>query len=838
MRIGFRRATALTAITALAAAVSVTVPALPAAAAPTPATFNKNLQLKSSESAGEPSIRTDQFGRSFVIGPIGVGGGCKAFRVTHDGSSSQFLGFPDQTAGGGDCDWGIGPQETTVPATDNVLAFSSLSLANITVGKSDDGGTTFGPPNVAATQVAGDDRMWQAADPKLNGLGLADVFMTYHDVSLGEIELSVSLDGGQSYAQNSPLINFTQVPAAQVAGALAGNELGNIVAFRPKLGNGSLGPLTLYSIFQTPDSSADNANQGVASTANFNRVYAAVAHVPDPIAGPLTWNDYEIYHGPASSLGSSMARYNRIFPVIAVDSAGKLYAFWSDGNHIDYKVTTDPTNWDCPSNSAPDNQPGLHCTPFGQIANPIGVTTAIMPWAQAGSGGIADVVYYGAHGGSGSGPNPQDDPKNIWDVYFAQTADGGTSWTVSTASDHDIHLGPICIDGLACDTSTPRRNRTLLDFFQVSIDPTNGAADLSYTDDHATTGSSVLYFTRQCIGLSATTGLALVNDCKAPPPPPIPPKGTTCPGPQILDFAGDAPNNYPAGDGQNMKMLDILNAFFGTPDSAHLRVTLTLNNLSAPPPPLNFTSGIWTVYWQYKNATSSQWWFVQASNTGSSITYRDGIWDASGDTDTTVNASVPGSFNTGSNGTIVWTIPRTDVMNPTTGAKLTNTFANTGGAYLVNGTGVRFTHAADRGPDANYGADYFVGQTCQGGGGGGGGGGCREADGTGNVQGKNGGNANFQSDEDGCLDGDQNGEQVSDPGAKEDFRSTQVQSVQFDDSTGTMTVYGLGVSNGLPVSFLIVEQAATAATPAFYSIELSDGYVNSGNLTVGTITLR
>lgn len=53
-----------------------------------------------------------------------------------------------------------------------------------------------------------------------------------------------------------------------------------------------------------------------------------------------------------------------------------------------------------------------------------------------------------------------------------------------------------------------------------------------------------------------------------------------------------------------------------------------------------------------------------------------------------------------------------------------------------------------------------------------------------------------------------------------------------------MTVYGLGSSNGVPVSFMVVEQAATATTPAFYSIELSDGYVNSGNLTTGTITLH
>ena len=120
----------------------------------------------------------------------------------------------------------------------------------------------------------------------------------------------------------------------------------------------------------------------------------------------------------------------------------------------------------------------------------------------------------------------------------------------------------------------------------------------------------------------------------------------------------------------------------------------------------------------------------------------------------------------------------------------------------------------------------------------GGGGVCREGDGTGSVQGKQGGTASFRSDEDGCKDGDQNGEQFSDPRAKEDFRSTEVQSVQFDDSLGTMTVSGIGVSNGLPVLFLIVEQAATATTPALYSIELSDGYVNSASVTTGTITLH
>ena len=103
---------------------------------------------------------------------------------------------------------------------------------------------------------------------------------------------------------------------------------------------------------------------------------------------------------------------------------------------------------------------------------------------------------------------------------------------MTTASDHAIHKGPICIDGLACNLSNPQRDRTLLDFFQVSIDPTNGAADIAYADDHATPGTAVLYFTRQCTGSSATTGAALVNDCVVPPPPvPLPP----CDPPPLVD---------------------------------------------------------------------------------------------------------------------------------------------------------------------------------------------------------------------------------------------------------------------------------------------------------------
>src|SRR5438094_745264 len=591
MRISaIRRIVGVVAVAALGVLPLTLLGPAAAAAKPGSATFNPNLLLQGSTNTAEPSIRTDRFGRSFVIGPTGVPAGCKAWRVTHDGSSATYIGQPDHTAGGGDCDWAIGPQETSAtisPApTDDDLAYSSLSLANITTGKSDDGGNSFGPPNVYSQQVGGDDRMWMAADPRLNALGFANIFMTYHDVGgPQDIQLGVSIDGGFSYVQNAPIINNSDVPPEQWHGSGAGfvgdgNELGNIVARRTASG------LTLYSIFETPDSPADNTAQALAGTANYNRVYEAVGTVTADTAPPvISWRNYEIYHGP---LG---ARYDRIFPVTAVENAGRVYAFWSDGNHIDYKVDATGTGW------RPSKAPS-------RITNPSRVNTAIIPCAQAGAPGTA-----------------------------------------------------------------------------------------------------VVYFTRQCTGTSATTGSALVNDCVAPAPVPPPPQGTTCPGPQVVDYVGDAPNNYPGGDGSNIDNLDVVNAFFGTPSSSDVQVTLTIKDLVAPPPPVNLVSAFWTVYWTFSGTT----YFAQATSNGAVVTYSDGTF--SGGNFNTTNV-ITGSFNPGPDGTIVFTVPRADVGSPADGATLSSPFADSHGSVTIHGCGVYYTSAADRAPDSGFGANYVVGQVC------------------------------------------------------------------------------------------------------------------------------
>ena len=80
-----------------------------------------------------------------------------------------------------------------------------------------------------------------------------------------------------------------------------------------------------------------------------HRVYEAVGtvtDVPAPGAPVISWRNYEIYHGPCGAQASPcVTNYDRLFPITAVDGAGKVYAFWSDGYHILSKTDATGTGW-------------------------------------------------------------------------------------------------------------------------------------------------------------------------------------------------------------------------------------------------------------------------------------------------------------------------------------------------------------------------------------------------------------------------------------------------------------------------------------------------------------
>ena len=53
-----------------------------------------------------------------------------------------------------------------------------------------------------------------------------------------------------------------------------------------------------------------------------------------------------------------------------------------------------------------------------------------------------------------------------------------------------------------------------------------------------------------------------------------------------------------------------------------------------------------------------------------------------------------------------------------------------------------------------------------------------------------------------------------------------------------MTMIGMGTHNGLPVAFTMVAVDNGTLGPALFSLVLSDGYVITGTVVSGTVTIQ
>jgi hypothetical protein len=158
---------------------------------------------------------------------------------------------------------------------------------------------------------------------------------------------------------------------------------------------------------------------------------------------------------------------DNIFPSLAVDPAnGNVYATWSDQAHVYVSTSTDHgATWSK--------------TPTVVTASP--VATAVMPWIAARNGTV-DVVYYGTNVAG----NSNNETTASWNVYLAQSTNGGSSYTQTQVTSKPNHVGVICTGGISCAPGT----RNLLDLFEIAIDPANGKAGIIYTDDMLTKDSS------------------------------------------------------------------------------------------------------------------------------------------------------------------------------------------------------------------------------------------------------------------------------------------------------------------------------------------------------------
>jgi len=590
------RRTILAAALSGTAAAAVTV-ALPAVARPvTPApTFSRPMILAGG--GAEPSIRVPADGKSaaYVSAPTGLGSNFWRIVETHNRDHSVTFQQgpvmqPDLGTGGGDSEISVGDVTQQTPAGScSPIAYSGLHnidlLDNFTVATSTDCGKTFSLANPFATQNTLTDRQWQVFD------GAKTNFLIYHLVSTGQIVVSVSPDAGQHYVSYGAS-NANGIIEPQLLAASGGNQqVGNIIVNHGEPIKGVTNPVSgepvhaMYAIFGIADDAAVAAQSNVPGS-SYNGIDAV--YVGRSIDGGVTWKDTRVF----SVDPSTHRELNMLFPVVSADAHGNLYAAWSDTYKIEYAVSRDHgAHWSKPYQVNRDNR----AVAKGGADAPDAGKADVFPWIAAGSNGLLDVVWYHGQGGASTSNRIYRDPgdaKTHWTVAMAQLGSAASvkngapapkTLSYSDAITPVIHIGDICQNGTLCDLGVdnpvvPRKDRSLLDFFQVAVDR-EGRAHIALADNAAAPGQSISAYTVQLTGVSLTTGRPLKRLAVKYP------KLTCAPDATFTDPADDANEILVSTPLPSQPALDIVRSYI-TWDAVAKTLTFhaVVKDLSQDPP--------------------------------------------------------------------------------------------------------------------------------------------------------------------------------------------------------------------------------------------------------------
>jgi hypothetical protein len=140
-----------------------------------------------------------------------------------------------------------------------------------------------------------------------------------------------------------------------------------------------------------------------------------------------------------------------VFPMVAADAAGTVYAMWDDWQQVFFSVSRDG---------------GAHWTPPRLVDTSPSESAALSQIAAGRAGEIALAWY-----GSGRAGDVR--------VYVARSRDGGRSFE-STAATPVAHVGPVCSSTSSC--SDPNGG-DLRDDFGIVVSPRTHRVTVAYTSD-------------------------------------------------------------------------------------------------------------------------------------------------------------------------------------------------------------------------------------------------------------------------------------------------------------------------------------------------------------------
>ena len=442
---------------------------------------------------------------------------CGIFNMSQGGCANNSLDPFGLGLGGGDVDIAVNYPTSGIPN----LALVSLTLApGITGTHSTDRGNSFSTPNAVVALIPGDDRQW------IDGTDALTVYLNYHDAATFNIDVQRSNDGGETYvnAISEAIDPQTVSTAGGVPPTNSGNVAGQIKVDRssscPSRGN-------LYQIFVAPDSAAENVTGGALRS-----IYVGVSTDVNMGLPVFTFTDHKVFAGPAGPQNQGAVN---LFPALAVDDFGFVYAVWSDNSNVFYSFSADQgTTWSNPMN--------VSFQVNGGHAN-------LFPWIAADANGHVGIVWFGDDRAGNSNDRASLEPGHPgsqgaqcnsgttcmtswakWNVYYAESVNGHDAapfFVRSVISDHVIHRGTISTGGLGGGA-----DRSLADLFQIAFDPQH-FANVAFSDDHLinteVSGSDHGFdnptsrrkiranFTHQ---LAATAGFVIGGNCAGQPPPP------------------------------------------------------------------------------------------------------------------------------------------------------------------------------------------------------------------------------------------------------------------------------------------------------------------------------
>jgi hypothetical protein len=504
-------------------------------------TFSPAIVVDPQRTEGEPLNFWDRNGNYWESGPWGTTTqNSFVHRSTDDGQEFHVESpsglRPDPGPGGGDTDIVVDDQN-------NVYFVDLESLVNLGTSVSNDYGNNW-RKNAAAVQNTAVDRQWYAVDNgPTHGAGDNTIFLAFHEAAVG------------TFIYSSP---GSTGPADPVGGLVWQNSSSNA-------------PLPLASDATCGQPRFDPVKRNLYYACNEgDHVRMTIGHVA---AGQRTGIFYQEVALPRSPGGGGPGH---LFPALAVDAAGNVYAAWvdeADSNvYYSYSINQGKT-WSIPArvNVAPS------------------VTNEFL-WAQAGAPGKLGLAWYATDraGQPDNFPswytNPQGSNSAKWWGYVSVLSRANTTSPTAAQqrfTEKPMHYGQICNQGIGCTVSNG--DRTMADFFGFSLDRLGGL-QIVFNDTTSHLHGAHLYAVRQ-LGPSTLGGNPLSR------PVPTNPMG---------DVEGDAqwPHYSPAGPGPNQPQLDLNRLVVSQPNTKVLRVRMRLKSLASLLPPPGKATAVWLTRFQ------------------------------------------------------------------------------------------------------------------------------------------------------------------------------------------------------------------------------------------------